>query len=177
MRSLGSNKLFKDIELRIVNSKNSDLLFQIKTQILNLNHILRFITSRLKTFYLKKLLKIKNIFLKKKFKILLLNYDYNLLFFLSNKNYNISLYEDIKIKGNGDEFLEHSLKIIKNKKKSQNNKILCSIQKYLLENKDSIDLNLTSKVSKQNFKYIFWRYPVSLKTNENLLVNNEKKLK
>ena len=76
--SLGSNKLFKDIELRIVNSKNSDLLFQIKTQILNLNHILRFITSRLKTFYLKKLLKIKNIFLKNKFKILLLNYDYNL---------------------------------------------------------------------------------------------------
>ena len=125
--SLGSNKLFKDIELRIVNSKNSDLLFQIKTQILNLNHILRFITSRLKTFYLKKLLKIKNKFLKNKFKILLLNYDYNLLFFLSNKNYNISLYEDIKIKGNGDEFLEHSLKIIKNKK-SQNNKILCSIK-------------------------------------------------
>ena len=54
---------------------------------------------------------------------------------------------------------------------------MCSIQKYLLENKDSIDLNLTSKVSKQNFKYIFWRYPVSLKTNENLLVNNEKKIK
>ena len=41
----------------MVNSKNSDLLFQIKTQILNLNHILRFITSRLKTFVPKKIIK------------------------------------------------------------------------------------------------------------------------
>lgn len=178
-KTLSQEKEFRNMEIKVLNNNSSITLINLKNLVVDPLHFIKQIISKLRMFYMKKFIYFQNIFSKKNSKILVLNYDYELLNYLRKKKYYIILYENFKKNSEGNKiFLNNALKIFDLNSLSKKNEITQAIKEYLIKNVNSINFNLVSEISTQNFfKYIIWRYPVALDLNKNLIVKNNLKKK
>lgn len=178
-KTLSQEKQFRNMEIKNLNDNSSIAFINLKNLIVDPLHFVKQIISKLRMFYVKKLIYIQNTFSKKSPKILVLNYDYKLLNYLRKKKYYIILFENLK-KNNEDNkiFLKNALKIFDSGSLLKKNEITQAIKEYLIKNINSINLKLVSQITTQSFfKYIIWRYPVALDLNKNLIVKNNLKKK